>query len=203
MGYEFTSIYPNRIMRKLLMYPLVLVFLSGCSSQLATESKEDVITFTGSGYELSYPTDLKFKFERQDNSVAFATSGGASFEDKSASDYYIEIYYDGSFSPIFEGSSMDSCDSMIIGIPLPEVEYRKDDEYFIWGKVDLMQDGSIYPPSCASHSMYPEKDHSPHKFSYALCSDKGEKTVFICIKQVTDNPELAEQIFDTFRWIGE
>lgn len=35
---------------------------------------------------------------------------------------------------------------------------------------------------------------------YALCSEKDGKMVLICISQVTDNPQLAEEIFRTFRW---
>jgi hypothetical protein len=36
--------------------------------------------------------------------------------------------------------------------------------------------------------------------AYALCSGKDGKTVVICISQVTDNPDLARRIFETFRW---
>ncbi|MDD4319841.1 MAG: hypothetical protein PHW10_05990 [Candidatus Peribacteraceae bacterium] len=35
---------------------------------------------------------------------------------------------------------------------------------------------------------------------YALCSEKDGKTVLICVTQVIDNPDLAKQIFETFRW---
>ena len=35
---------------------------------------------------------------------------------------------------------------------------------------------------------------------YAFCSQKDGKTVVICIKQQRDNPELAKQIFDSFKW---
>lgn len=37
--------------------------------------------------------------------------------------------------------------------------------------------------------------------AYVLCSEKGEKTVLICISQMTDNPQLAEEIFSTFKWL--
>ena len=37
--------------------------------------------------------------------------------------------------------------------------------------------------------------------AYVLCSEKDEKTLLICISQVTDNPVLAKKIFETFRWI--
>ncbi len=48
--------------------------------------------------------------------------------------------------------------------------------------------------------------HEPFQFcddgsrTYALCSEKAGKTVVICISQQTDNPALAKQIFETFRW---
>ena len=35
---------------------------------------------------------------------------------------------------------------------------------------------------------------------YALCSEKDGKTVVICISQMKDDPELAKQIFETFKW---
>lgn len=36
--------------------------------------------------------------------------------------------------------------------------------------------------------------------AYVLCSEKDGKTVVICITQMTDNPAIAKQIFETFRW---
>ncbi len=36
--------------------------------------------------------------------------------------------------------------------------------------------------------------------AYALCSEKDGKRVLICISQMTDNLQLAEGIFRTFRW---
>lgn len=39
--------------------------------------------------------------------------------------------------------------------------------------------------------------------AYSLCSEKDGKTVVICISQMTDNPQLAEDIFKTFRWTKE
>lgn len=38
---------------------------------------------------------------------------------------------------------------------------------------------------------------------YVLCAEKDEKTVVICINQLKDNPQLAEDIFKTFAWIDE
>lgn len=67
-----------------------------------------------------------------------------------------------------------------------------------WGKVDFFEIyGMDYElnkePLCHPKS---GKDGA----AYALCSEKDGKTVLICVSQVTDNPELARQIFETFRW---
>ncbi len=36
--------------------------------------------------------------------------------------------------------------------------------------------------------------------NYAFCSIKDNKTVVICIDQTKDDPEMAKQIFESFRW---
>lgn len=36
--------------------------------------------------------------------------------------------------------------------------------------------------------------------SYVFCAEQDNKTIMICIDQQTDNPKLAEEIFNTFRW---
>jgi len=64
-----------------------------------------------------------------------------------------------------------------------------------WGKVDFPLDYSEteLDPDC--------RPYKPMIAAYALCSEKDGKAVVICIQQVTDNPELAEEIFRTFRWV--
>lgn len=37
--------------------------------------------------------------------------------------------------------------------------------------------------------------------AYVFCSEKSGKRVLICLSQMTDEPQLAEQIFSTFRWL--
>lgn len=36
---------------------------------------------------------------------------------------------------------------------------------------------------------------------YAFCAEKDGKAVAICIQQMTDNPELAKEIFESFKWL--
>ena len=38
------------------------------------------------------------------------------------------------------------------------------------------------------------------KGGYAFCSEHAGKQVTICISQQTDNPKLANEIFDSFKW---
>lgn len=71
-----------------------------------------------------------------------------------------------------------------------------------WGRVDFFEmydSGHGYldyegeRPFCAQPSSAVSR--------YAFCSQKDGKTVVICISQMTDNPELAEEIFSTFKWL--
>lgn len=93
--------------------------------------------------------------------------------------------------------SSSNCSPQLTGASITQ-SISKDSS---WGKVDFFEQyagesGTIdyegMRPFCAGPS------ESPHR--YALCSQKNGKTVVICIEQMTDNPDLAEEIFSTFRW---
>ncbi len=71
-----------------------------------------------------------------------------------------------------------------------------------WAKVDFFEKfdsrgqgwidyGDPYP-LCATLGSYEAR--------YAFCSEKNGKTVVICISQMKDDPAMAKQIFETFRW---
>jgi hypothetical protein len=53
--------------------------------------------------------------------------------------------------------------------------------------------------SCRQRRRDHELQHGINS-AYALCSEKNGKTIVICVSQVTDNPDFAKQIFETFRW---
>jgi hypothetical protein len=80
------------------------------------------------------------------------------------------------------------------------VQLDNSAEKIQWGRVDFFEkyggDGWIdYDgprPLCAQPAEAVQR--------YALCSEKGGKTVVICIYQMKDNPELAKKVFETFRW---
>lgn len=75
-----------------------------------------------------------------------------------------------------------------------------------WGRMDAWdgygQEGWEYDPKWANIVCKKEGTPAPQEI-YVLCAEKDEKTVVICINQMTDNPQLAEEIFKTFRWIDE
>lgn len=57
-----------------------------------------------------------------------------------------------------------------------------------------------YHPKCTPHEVAYDTCNDGAA-TYALCSEKkNSMTVFICMNQLTDNPEMAKQIFESFRW---
>ncbi len=40
----------------------------------------------------------------------------------------------------------------------------------------------------------------PVESVYTFCSQENGKTVVLCINQMKDDPEMAKQIFESFRW---
>lgn len=81
-------------------------------------------------------------------------------------------------------------------LTIRHMEEIRQTENTIWGQV-------VYKPS--NDPAPGENDVfcpplKPATSSYAFCAKKGEKAVAICLQQMTDNPDLAEEIFRTFRW---
>lgn len=74
-----------------------------------------------------------------------------------------------------------------------------------WGRVnawDGFQNEGWEPPFEDMHKIVCTYNGTPRPASvYALCSQKDRRTVVICINQMSDNPTLAKQIFETFRWL--
>ena len=80
-----------------------------------------------------------------------------------------------------------------------------------WGRLDWTQWRRIdkaYPDAlcqvplehCGDVDEWSYEGCQKGQAAYALCSEKDGKTVVICISQMTDNPEQAKEIFETFRW---
>ena len=83
-----------------------------------------------------------------------------------------------------------SCAPDVLGISQPTIQEKG----IAQGKVD-------YPLDYELKQLIPDcRPYKPDTVSYILCSEKNGKRIAICIFQVIDNPDLAEQIFRTFRW---
>lgn len=77
-------------------------------------------------------------------------------------------------------------------IPFP----RK--EYFPCGDPPLEKWQENQVPCSVQMRQY-EVEHGMYS-AYALCSERGDKRVVVCVEQLTDDPQLAEEIFRSFRW---
>lgn len=98
---------------------------------------------------------------------------------------------------IYHTSPSPHCNNT--GVLHPTRTIETDVERTFWGKVDEVYSDGDLSPNCYTRSIYGQA--GPYSASYALCSERDGKTVFICMMQVQDNLALAEEIFATFRWI--
>lgn len=79
-----------------------------------------------------------------------------------------------------------------------------------WGKLNKYQwrIDKTYPNAlcivpmqgCTKTELWSGEGCQHGQGAYALCSEKDGKVVVICISQITDNSDLAKQIFSTFHW---
>jgi hypothetical protein len=160
-----------------------LVLAIGCSVKPASkpENAPDLPVFHEASYSFQYPHLLKYRFERDDGSFALATNSGASFID-GPNDYFLEVF----------NLKDVSCDLGLIGTS----NVLKRDQ-ILWGKIDFFErHGNDYlggTPHCR-----------PWLGSgYGMCAKKNGETIVICLSQVTDNPEIAKQIFKSFQWADD
>lgn len=73
-----------------------------------------------------------------------------------------------------------------------------------WGRVDAWdgygREGWEWPDNWQDIKCSKEGTPPPASV-YALCAEKNGNSVIICINEMTDNPQLAKEIFETFRWM--
>lgn len=116
-------------------------------------------------------------------------------------------------SPIFmldmsiERQNPSPCSPSTLGVSEPKTIALKNSESAVWGKMMMLNAYDrpidtvchITAPECTDEELF-EGTCKTQAATYAFCSEKNEKSVVICISQVIDNPDLAKQIFETFRW---
>lgn len=119
----------------------------------------------------------------------------------------VESYY----LDVKDVPSSTSCDVSALGnlqedlISIPTI-----DATTYWTKMpvfnayDRFLDAVCVPSTegCTEQEIFEGKCNS-QAATYSFCSQKGEKTVFICLKQMADNPEMAKKIFSSFRWLED
>jgi len=109
-------------------------------------------------------------------------------------DVFADIYHpNSSCSPRLTGTSQTT-----------EIPNTNGKTY--WGRMDVWDntDGEgVEFPSYWKEVICPYNEPSSGIQTYALCSEKNNRTVVICMTQQTDNPSLAKQIFETFRWTDD
>ncbi len=69
-----------------------------------------------------------------------------------------------------------------------------------WGRVDHFENEKMGEFETEEQKPICRPPTNEGAAGYALCSEHNGKTVVICINQMKDDPAMAKQIFETFRW---
>ena len=138
--------------------------------------------FRADRMEISLPGQI-YLFKNESKSTTFDTN--PTNDAPKETDYYLQIY------------SLPLGSQTKMGVKIPSHELLSG--ISVWkGRVDF------YDQFRGGENPDPGKEplcRGPGGGSaYALYSEKDGKAVLICISQIKNNPELAEQIFQTFRW---
>jgi hypothetical protein len=203
-----------------------ILFLTGCGTQPISEHSPAEIMFTlqERGMYLEYPSIAQYRFNRPDGSIAFATTKGRD----GPNDFHISIY-DSDKSPVTNSSCDPSLMGASVLTPLllndgtanwGRVDFfdhgiEEGDtnptplcmppfpptlqERFLAAPPCIQDQKGEFKTDCISQLRKYEIKQGLYS-AYAMCSEKDGKTVVICISQMKDDPEMAKQIFETFRW---
>lgn len=176
---------------KYIYFALLLVLLSSCGQTRNISKKDDFKTssknvqiFSGSGFVFEYPKELIYKINRDDGSIALSTTNKLTSK-FSVNDYFIEVD---------TNSKNINCDSEHLGVSKTNKSVLLNS-----GKVDYFD---LYGNDFDTDK-FPECRPLVGGSAYAFCSEDKNKKVLICIAQKSDNPELAQKIFSSFKWIEE
>ena len=165
---------------------------------------------------IQQPIPENYSLHQSEEGYIIAVPLGYSYSEPAPSDKYYYFGYPNTNS--LGMSSVDLypaetaiCDSSFTGVS-QTWSLSDTNGNTSWGKVDAFDTPNPdFPPGTQPRCRPPilKWNYDPSKggvlrlsndAAYALCSEKDGKTVLICISQMTDNPELAEEIFKTFKW---
>lgn len=173
---------------------LGLLALSGCSQMQDVPRYQEKYTYMNSfsNFQLEIPKDYKHTTV-DDEGVFFGY-------DKNEGDFSIQVY-----TP--EGSrDTKACDAMSTGSrQVTSIEKVGNETFYARVPIMNMYDRvlNLYCPEatdgCTQEQVF-DGTCKTQAAMYAFCSESRGKAVVMCIHQQTDNPQLAEEIFNTFRW---
>jgi hypothetical protein len=166
---------------------LLALCISGCQMSLKPISNNTELNELSIWNDFSIQVDRPFKekITRDDGSLAFTTYSTKS-TNRLPHDYSIYLF----------SNKVSNCSKETIGIS--KIKYKEEDNV-IWGRVDAWDGQGIegWEPSMDLSKVVCKPSAT---VTFALCAEKNGKTVVVCINQMTDNPDQAKQIFETFRW---
>lgn len=171
---------------------LILLCLGGCTNIQQVKEVDSVTEMSDwDWFSVKAQTTFTEHIMRDDGSVAFTTYNTATTKREDA-DFSAHIY----------PSLSSQCSPSLTGTSQIE-SLASANAKATWGRVNYEDgyggEGWQYPYDIKEVVCKIEGTPPPTS-AYALCSEKDGKTVVICISQMTDNPEQAKQIFETFRW---
>jgi hypothetical protein len=193
------------MLRPILLSGLFALMLSGCSpaQPIKMDNFHDQNEMSEwPWFRISAPIKFFKRILRDDGSIAFLTYDNTDTR-RISTDYSVHIYPD----------HPASCSPSLIGTADLE-EFSGTNGKVVWGRIGVTNvyddyDDAVCAPPIAYPSTSEEKDAAwkgefrTERAAYALCSEKDGKTVVICISQMRDDPALAKEIFETFRWNDE
>jgi hypothetical protein len=169
-------------------FGIAVVVVAGCSSTQLVDTdipKEWIELSSEDKFTTSGPPELSKKISRDDGSIAFINFNNNTPFHKPG-DFMVELY-------------SDSKNCNYLGTSNTKLKKGQNITY-AWGKIDAYENLGVGEAADVKQDPICMPD-GEEGAAYIFCSQKDNKRVAICISQTKDDPELAEQIFSTFRWI--
>lgn len=173
---------------KLSLIGTFIILLPACSNPIIKQGNAQLESFKD--FEIVLPLEVKNKYVRNDKGIAY-TSFNAPTNDYKSNDIAVIIFPPESSNENNVISSYYTCD--LAGIINPKILTKEKNIQIIVGKIPD-------PPCEVDVCDFTKYGYSQYKGRYVLCSEHEDKTIRVEVNQVTDNPQLAEEIFSTFRW---
>jgi hypothetical protein len=172
-------------MGKYLNFIIGLIFLSGCTISTKGNLEGNHIYESPLGYSMNVPKGFTYS------------------ELAPSKEFYYFGYPDASETNIsvieFHEVSPTKCSQSITGISNSSVLAPK----IQWGYANIWDQSKLegFDNFSLLDSAICKKWEKNEHALYVLCSESQKSTVVVCLDQKINNPEQAENIFKTFKWI--